>query len=131
MATFTDKQKREWQLTVNVAAMRRAKSAGVDLSMPVSQLREFITDDVFLADCLWAIVAVNASERNVNQAQFDEGFCGLVFDAARAALWEALSEYWDPKSQRASMLRMALAEVEAEMAKAISTINGSTPAKVN
>ncbi len=129
MAKFTDKQNREWQLQINVAAMRRAKSAGVDLSMPVTQLREFIMDDVFLADCLWSIVSANASERNVNQDQFDAGFTGPVFEAARTALWEALEEYWDPKSQRSAMLRTALAETAKEMAKAMNTLDGSTNAK--
>jgi hypothetical protein len=88
-------------------------------------------DDVFLADCLWSILSVNAGERKVSQADFDAGLDGPVFDAARAALWCALEEYWDPKSQRAQMLRAALTEVDQELSKAISTLSGSTSAKEN
>jgi hypothetical protein len=126
---FVDKKNREWILEVNVAAMRRAKAAGVDLSMPVNQLREFLMDDVFIADALWAIVSLNAKERGITQEQFDEAFNGSTFETAREALFAGLEEYYDPKSQRAAMFRAAVAEVKAEMAKALTTLNGSTEAK--
>lgn len=126
---FVDKQNREWLLNVNVAAMRRAKASGVDLSMPVSQLQQFVMDDVFIADALWAIVSPNAKERSITQEQFEDAFDGHAFDLARTALFAGLEEYYDPKSQRAVMFRAAIAEVKEEMVKAMSTLNGSTEPK--
>lgn len=126
---FVDKQNREWVLQVNVAAMRRAKAVDVDLSMPVNQLQQFVMDDVFVANALWAIVGPNAKERGITAEQFDAGFDGTTFDTAREALYAALEEYYDPKSQRAEMLRVSLAQVREETAKAISSF--SKEAKAN
>ena len=43
--TFSDNLSRDWTLHITVAAMRRAKAKDVDLSMPVSQLQQFVMDD--------------------------------------------------------------------------------------
>lgn len=131
MTKFTDNKSREWPLFVNVAAMRRAKAKGIDLSMPVSQLQQFVMDDVFIADALWAIVAQDAKERGIDQEAFDSALGGTIFDSAREALWAALEQYYDPKSERAAMLRAALAQVKEETAKVMSTLGGSTNAKEN
>lgn len=126
---FTDQKSREWTLSINVAAMRRAKAKGIDLSMPVSQLQQFVMDDVFIADALWSIVSPDAKERGISQDQFDEALGGLAFDSARDALWQALETYYDPQSERAAMLRVALEQVRQETAKVMVTLSGSTSAK--
>ena len=128
---FTDSKQREWALVVNVAAMRRAKAKGIDLSMPVSQLQQFVMDDVFVADALWSIVSPDAKERGIDSEAFDSGLGGTVFDNARDALWEALTVYFDPKSERAVMLRAALSQVKEETTKVMSTFGGATNAKAN
>ena len=58
--TFSDNLSRDWTLHITVAAMRRAKAKGVDLSMPVSQLQQFVMDDVHLTDALWAVLEPDA-----------------------------------------------------------------------
>lgn len=131
MSKFTDKLGREWHLEVNVAAMRRAKSKGIDLSMVVKQLQEFVMDDVFLCDALWAIVKPVADAQGVTQEQFESGLDGTTLELAREALWVALQAYYDlGKSQ---MLRAALASVRVEMAKATAdlTLTGSAESKVS
>ncbi len=129
MSKFSDSAQREWVLVVDVAAMRRAKKAGVDLSMPVIQMQEFVADDVFVSDAIWAIISQDAKQRGITQEQFESAMNGATFDAAREALWAALTDYYDPKSTRATMLRAAIAQVETETQKAIEklTIGDSSP----
>lgn len=122
---------RQWQLHINVAAMRRAKASGVDLSMPVSQMQQFVMDDVFLTDALWAIVTPEANAKGITLEQFEAGLDGNVLSLAREALWESLCEYFDVgKSQ---MLRAAVASIKQEMDKAVAslTTSGSTESKAN
>lgn len=123
MSKFVDKLGREWTFTVDVAAMRRAKKAGVDLSMPVKQLQEFVMDDVFMVDALWAVVSPDAESKAVTLEQFEKGLDGKVLEVAQEALWEALCEYYpDPKAQ---MLRAALASVKTEMAKVATSLTSN------
>lgn len=131
MSKFTDKLNREWQLTINVAAMRRAKSKNIDLSMPVSQLQSFVMDDVFLTDALFAVVELEAKAKGITLEQFELGLNGRTLCSAREALWESLYEYFDvPKAE---MLRAAIESVAKEMetAKNSLTSNGSVDSKGN
>lgn len=117
---FTDKLEREWNLVIDVAAMRRAKKAGIDLSMPVNQLQEFVMDDVFLADALFAILSPSCAALGITSSQFDDGLNGNVIESARESLWSALEAYFTPG--KASMLRAALASVRLEMEKATQSL---------
>lgn len=129
MAKFVDNKGQSWDLSINVAAMRRAKAMGVDLSMPVAQLQQFVMDDVFIADCLYAIVKANTP--GLTQESFDALLDGKVLAEAREALWESLYAYFDlPKAE---MLRAAVASVKKEMeaAQASLTGNGSTESKAS
>ncbi len=127
MQSFTDTASREWQLDINVAAMRRAKKEGIGLSMPVSQMQEFVMDDVFLTDALFAVVSPQAKELGVTLEQFENTLNGAVLSEARDKLWEALAEYFDPG--KAEMLRAAVAATKAEMQKASATLTGSGDSK--
>jgi hypothetical protein len=127
MHSFTDAASREWKLEINVGAMRRAKKQGVDLSMPVSQMQEFMLDDVFLTDALFAVVAPQAKELAVSLEQFESAIDGKILAEARNQLWEALAEYFDPG--KAQMLLAAVAAVKSEMAKASATLTGSGESK--
>ena len=121
MAKFIDNKGQSWDLSINVAAMRRAKAMGVDLSMPVAQLQQFVMDDVFIADCLYAIVKANTP--GLTQESFDTLLDGKVLAEAREALWESLYEYFDlPKAE---MLRAAVASVKKEMEAAQASLTGS------
>lgn len=120
MSKFTDKLNREWELTINVAAMRRAKAKDIDLSMPVNQLMSFVMDDVFLTDALWAIVEPDAKAKGITLEQFEAGLDGKVIAVAREALWESLYEYFDVG--KSEMLRAAVASVQAEMATATASL---------
>ena len=126
MSKFVDKAGREWHLNINIAAMRRAKSKDIDLSMAVSQLKDFILDDVFLVDALYAICKPELDTMGITLEQFELAFDGVATEKAREALWTALGEYYDVgKSQ---LLLAAIASVKAEIAKATSDILIGSPA---
>lgn len=120
LAKFTDKLNREWQLTINVAAMRRAKAQDIDLSMPVAQIQPFTMDDVFLTDALFAIVKTEADAKGITLEQFEAGLDGKTLDVAREAMWEALCEYYP--EHKARMLRAALDSIAKEMAEATTSL---------
>ncbi len=103
--------------------MRRAKRSVVDLSMPVKQMQSFFMDDVFLTDALWAIVEPEATAKGLTLEQFESGLDGTVLASARDALWDALSEYFDPG--KSEMLRAAVASVAKEMATATASLTGT------
>jgi hypothetical protein len=128
---FTDKLNRQWQLEITVAAMRRAKRKDIDLSMPVAHLQSFVMDDVFLTDALFAIIEPDASAKGITLEQFELGLDGKVLAVARDALWDALSEYFDPG--KSEMLRAAIASVATEMETARSSLTstGSGESKEN
>lgn len=127
MAQFTDKLNRVWQLTITVAAMRRAKSKGVDLSMPVAQMQQYVMDDAFLADALWAVIEPDALAKGLTLDHFEAGLDGKILAAARSALWDALCEYFDVG--KSEMLRAAVASVEKEMANAASSLTSTGSAE--
>lgn len=132
MSSFKDKMGREWQLNINVAAMRRAKSKGIDLSMAVSQLKDFIMDDVFLVDALYAICKPDLDAAGITLEQFEAAFDGVVSEKAREALWQALEAYYDAGAGKSQLLRAAIEMVKAELAKATADIStGLTDSKAN
>lgn len=119
-ASFIDAVGRSWQLQINVAAMRRARTRDINLSMPVEQLRSYLMDDVFLTDALWAIVEPDAIKAGLTCDQFENGMNGKVLAEATKCLWAALEDYY-PDAKK-SMLRAALAAVDQEISAAITSI---------
>lgn len=123
MSSFTDKMGREWNLDITVAAMRRAKSQGIDLSMPAKSLGDYFFDDCYLCDALWAIVKPAASEVGLTQEQFELGLDGKTLATAREAIWEAMYEYFD--IAKGEFLRSAIAGVAEEMETAKNSLTSS------
>lgn len=129
MVKFIDKKGQSWDLSINVAAMRRAKAADIDLSLPQKQIDKFFLDDTFVADCLFAIVKANTP--GLTQESFDDLLDGKVLAEAREALWESLYEYFDdPKAER---LRESVADAKKalEVALGSPTGSGSIESKAN
>lgn len=95
--------------------MRRARSRGIDLSMPFEQIRQFMLDDVFMADCLFVILQEDCRSKGISAEQFDAGLDCKLIETARGLLVEALIEYYD--EGKAEMLRAAVATLKEELAK--------------
>ena len=123
MSKFTDKLNREWTIDITVAAMRRAKHNDIDLSMPVAQMKEYLMDDVFSADAIWAIVEPEAKAKGITLDQFDAGLDGKVLNAARESLWSAYYEYFD--EGKAALLRSTVSAAAEAMLEASKSLTSS------
>ena len=124
MSSFKDTMGREWQLNINVAAMRRARAYDIDLSLAVQQLNKFFMDDVFFVDAIWAIVKPLADEKGITQEQFESAFDGAITEQAREALWVALGAYYD--TGRSEFLKKAVEVMKAGAVKAAADLTKAT-----
>ena len=90
---FTDSQGNAWDLTINVAALKRCKTlAGIDLAAKIEgDLFDTLADDpILLCNTLAAIVRPQMELQGIDDEGFAAGLDGDVIDDAAAALIEAL-----------------------------------------
>jgi len=104
MKTFTDNEGRTWEISINVATIRRLRDAlGVDLLKIVEPgndlLERFSTDPVLLADCIFVLCREQARQRNISDEQFGQALAGDAIDAATSAFLEELVNFF-PTSKR-------------------------------
>ncbi len=123
LRTFKDTAGREWTIRINISAMRRCKAAGADLSQSVEQLRSYVMDELYMTDCLWALVEPDAATKGITRDQFEESINGRVIADGRKAMWESLIEFYDdPNDPKARMLRAAIETIDREIAAAIGSL---------
>jgi hypothetical protein len=110
MKTFTDNAGREWQVAINVASLKRAKSlAGVDLNTVLDGgdlLGRLMGDACLLGDVLWAVCAQDAERKNVNQADFQTALGGDSLDRGMEALLAELVGFTRNPRDRERMSRL-------------------------
>lgn len=113
MQTFKDTEGREWQLAINVAAVKRVRDlAEVDLlkSAEGRLLQQLADDPVKLCDVLWAIVQPQAQERKISDEQFGAALAGDVIDEATTAFLTELVAFF-PRARR-GLMNKVLAKLE-------------------
>lgn len=115
MQTFTDANGRVWTLRLDWAAMRRSKSAGVDLSKIEEVLADFYRCGTELAEAVWACVDLRGQV--ANRDDFEAALTGPVMDAARDALIEAVKDFF-PESRR-EFITAAQADVVSQFAQVL------------
>lgn len=99
MKTFRTSDKAEWQLSLTVSAAKRAKDlAKIDL-LALEQgdpplLSRLGTELMLVCEAVYAIVQPQAKERNLDAEQFGELFDSAVIQAAVAAFWEELIDFF-------------------------------------
>lgn len=96
MHSFKDALGREWdipQITVGHIRKVRDKAkcdlGGIDVQATLIKL---LNDPVLTTDVLFAVLAPDT--KGVTADQFDSGFFGDAIKHARAALWEALHDFF-------------------------------------
>jgi hypothetical protein len=95
MRLFTDTDKREWQISITGATIKRARDLlSIDMGDPntgVPPLWQRVhTDLVLLVDMLFVVCRPQAVERNIS----DEAFAGLLGGEALAAAKKAMLDEW-------------------------------------
>ena len=98
MKTFKDNEGRSWNVSVNVAAMKRVKTLlNLNLMDAVESdlIQRLATDPMLLCDVIYAICKPDADKRNVSDEQFGQSMAGDVIEHAtkRQVLRKAVEKF--------------------------------------
>lgn len=115
MASFRDRNGKEWALSITVASIKRVRDRlGVNLGMILSDnmkpLADLVSDPVKLVDVIYVLCQPECERCGVTDEQFGESLAGDSFEDAVTAFQTALADFF-PKRQ-GDMLRMVLAKGE-------------------
>lgn len=119
MKQFTDSAGRDWQVVINVAAVKRVRDTlNLDLlAIDDSLFGKLVGDPVLLVDLLYVLCRAQAADRGVTDEQFGEAMAGDVIDKATQALLQELVDFF-PKARR-TILKKVLTKLEQLQAAAI------------
>ena len=109
MHTFKDNEGRAWDVSVNVAVIKRVRDlTGADLLGVVdgTLIEKLIRDPVLLCDVIYAACKPQADGRNINDVQFGEAMAGDAIDSATAALLSAIVDFCPSPRDRANLGRV-------------------------
>jgi len=122
MKTFKDNEGRSWNVSVNVAAMKRVKTLlNLNLMDAVESdlIQRLATDPMLLCDVIYAICKPDADKRNVSDEQFGQSMAGDVIEHATVALLEELVDFF-PDAKR-QVLRKAVERFQKVQTRAVET----------
>lgn len=120
MKTFNDNADRTWTVTVNVAALKRVRTAlDVNLMEAVEGdlLERLSSDPVLLCDVIYVVCKPEADAQNVSDEDFGRAMAGDAIEHATTALLEELVDFFPSRKRR--VLHQALAKFQAVETKAI------------
>ena len=130
MRSFKDANGQEWSLTVDVGAIKRARTlAGFDLLSvlddDLAPLAKLSDDFVLLVDVIYSVCKPQADSRGVSDEQFGEGLVGDPICDAQGVLLAELADFFPRPEQRAAM-RKVLAKVEQTTTAVLKRIDSET-----
>lgn len=114
---FTDSQGRVWVVNLSLAAARRIDLADASAiyDKPIAILNSQKANDRLFEDLqfndalqmffIWCIVKPQADKLEVTEDDFAESLSPQAMHAAKAALWEALSDFFPERQTYFSQLR--------------------------
>jgi hypothetical protein len=104
MRTFKDSAGSEWKLHLTVGALKRIKTAGVDLCAMLEgnpPLMVRLQDDgVLLADVVWSWIEPQTKDSAVTRDKFDLALDSACIGALHKAFWEELSDFFQSLNPR-------------------------------
>ncbi len=111
MKTFTDNAERSWNVSINVAAVKRVRDlVGVDLLEIVegTLIEKLIRDPILLCDIIYAVCKPQAEEREppVTDEEFGRAMAGDAIEHATTALLEDLVSFCPSPRDRANLGRV-------------------------
>jgi hypothetical protein len=127
MPKFVDREQRSWEISINVASMKRVKDAtGVNLGLLLTDnmkpLADLMQDPIALVDVMYVLCKPDADKRSVSDVEFGESLAGESFEHACDAFMEALIDFF-PKRQ-GDLLRTMLGkgkEIQDALAAKVMT----------
>lgn len=111
MRTFKDSAGRTWKIDINVAQVKRVKSAlSLDLLGLVDDrmrpLEQLLSDPVKLVDLIYVLCSEQVEKDGVSDEQFGRAMAGDVIEAAAEAFVGALSDFFPSRQRQALQLVM-------------------------
>ena len=111
MKTFKDNLDRSWDISINVAAVKRVRDlVGVDLLEIVdgSLIEKLIRDPVLLCDIVYAVCKPQADEQDppVTDEEFGRAMAGDAIEHATTALLEDLVSFCPSPRDRTNLGRV-------------------------
>jgi len=106
MQTFTDNAGRQWQVEVNVAALKQPIEGTGGL------LERLVRDPVLLCDVVYALCKPEADARSISDEDFGRAMAGDAIEHATAALLEELVAFCPSPRDRANLGRVLQATRE-------------------
>ena len=106
MARFTDNEKREWVVSLDVTTLKRVKQAvDVDLNDMLDNrlIERLIADPVLLCDVLYVVCQQQAEASSVDDESFGRALAGDALDHATRALLEACADFTPFPKHRANI----------------------------
>ena len=129
MLTFTTHRgAQSWTLDLTIGHLERAKAVGVDL-LDGRTLGDVVGEPLAASAALWALVAAQATARNIDRAAFLDALTAEEFAAARRALLDGLLDFFRRAALEAMSARLeAMRRIEAECLARIVAATSPTPA---
>ena len=106
MKKFKDNTNREWEIAINVAAVRRVRNKlNADLLDIQTTMPRLLADPIFLVDVVYVLCEAQATEYNVSDEQFGEAMAGDALGAAKQALIDELKSFFPTREERDAVER--------------------------
>lgn len=118
MASFTDRKKRKWIVSVSIPLARKVKQAlDVDILNVQTGLPALSADPLLLCDVLYVLCREQADRLKVTDEEFGECLAGDVLEQACDAYVEALISFSPPRRGRIlSSMQTTAVELETTLA---------------
>ncbi len=114
MASFKDKNGKEWILALDAPTIKAVRSAcTVDLAgLDGAAYEALVNDAVLLVDVLWVICREQAQRDGVTDVQFGRALVGDAIEAATSAMLESIADFFQGKKKE---LLVAIAAKNAKL----------------
>ena len=131
MRTFKDAKGRAWELSVDVAVIKRLRTsiqfdlAGADVLATVKRL---IEDPILTCDVVYAILQPDLSGKGISQEEFWSGMAGDPIEDALKALLEEITDFTPnrPARERLRLLLKTMGEMaqvkDAQADESVKTV---------
>jgi len=107
MKFFKDIKGESWEITINVAAIKKVRDLlNADLLDVQTTLPRLLADPIFLVDVLYCLCKPQADAKNISDEQFGEGMAGDCLGFAKNTLIEELKSFFPSPEERNAVDRL-------------------------
>jgi hypothetical protein len=107
MKFFKDIKDGSWELSINVAAIKKIRDVlNADLLDIQTTLPRLLADPIFLVDVLYCLCKSQADAKGVSDEQFGEGMAGDCLGFAKNTLMEELKSFFPSLEERNAVDRL-------------------------